>query len=244
MITLTIDTARGRSRFGLVTDALRDIGPVLREFDRYKRGKISELFASEGNGQWAPRSERSEDRGWQRALERVRRAPQGLLRRLTRDYGRALSRASAPRTVSLIGGMTATVTGKSNAVARRGFVLKAFEKILEGGDIAELRRFESPDRRLQKSVRGLEARLGRETARAQRAGQLLAGVAATIRSEIRGGTMTIDSAWDSPAVAALHDGATVGRGAVLPPRPFLEWDDSDVEFFRVLLRQRALLAWG
>jgi len=229
MLTLAVDTSRGRHRFTVLADAFKDLTPVLREFDKYKRGKISELFASQGRGEWPERSQRSEERGWQSALEQADRAPNQVLKKLRREYGRALWR-SADRG-----------EGKSNAVARCAFVVAEFERQMADGRL-DVSSFTHEDRRLQKSVRGLEGRLDRARARAQRAGQTLGKLPQTIRSTIRQGLLTIDSAWDSPAPLALQEGGKVGQGAELPPRPFLFWEDSDVEFLALLLKERGLLA--
>lgn len=229
MLDLAIDTSRGRHRFRVTADAYKDLTPVLREFDKYKRGKIAELFASGGRGEWPDRSERSEERGWQRAIEQAGRAPQQVLKKLRREYGRALWRSAG------------RAEGKSNAVARRAFVVAEFERQIADGRI-NVAGFTSEDRRLQKSVRGLEGRLGRATARAQRHGAILGKLSQTIRSTIKQGLLTIDSSWDSPAPLALQEGATVGNDAVLEPRPYLFWEESDVEYLALLLKERGLLA--
>lgn len=228
--TLTISTSEGERKFGLVLDSLKDLAPILREFDKVKRERIAELFESGGQGKWPEPSAKSQARGWKRAIEATQRAPTTLLRKLTREYGRAISRSAGRE-------------GVSNAVARRRIVLAKFERLLESGGPMALATFEDPDKRLEKSVRGLQARLDRGHARAGAKGRVLGNLPQTIRSAVRGGTLTIDSSWDSPAPNALNEGATVGGGAKLFEYRFLEWTPKDAEALLYLLRERAMIAW-
>jgi len=227
VLTLSVDTSEGRRRFGVLADSWKDLTPVLREFDRFKRGKIDELFDSQGKGTWPERSKRSEERAWDAATERAKAAPERVRRKLLREFVRAKKRRAAGK-------------GKENAVARRYFVLKEFERQVAGGRLDEAQ-LDAGDRRLVKSVRGLRDRLARQDARQ---GNLLGKVPQTIRSEIRGGVLTIDSRWDSPAALALQEGDTVNHGAELPPRPYLFWEPSDVEYLLVLFSERSMLAWA
>ena len=229
-ISMVVDATGARKRFDLLTDSYKDLTPVLAELSKFKQGKISELFASSGNGKWPPRSERSEQRGSARTAALLERAPETLKRKLGREYGRALKRQARGK-------------GKANTVARRAFVLAEFERQVESGHL-NVAAFEHEDKRLQKSVRGLATRMGRAEARAAARGQALGALPQTIRAAIKGGTLTIDSSWESPAPRALQDGATVGHGAELPARPFLFWEESDADYFRILLLKRGLIAWG
>jgi hypothetical protein len=83
---------------------------------------------------------------------------------------------------------------------------------------------------------------GRAQERARRSSKILGNLPQTIRSVIRQGLLTIESTWDSPAVRALNDGATVNNNATLPPRPFFEWEEEDVEYLVELFRRRSMLA--
>lgn len=244
ILTLTLNTAGAQRRFGVVVDSLKDLTPILKEFDKYKRAKIAELFESEGRGKWPARSDRSEERGWQRTIERAQAAPRTLLRKLQRELGRATKRRAKVFSSTSATELTHAGRRKSaeNAVARRSFVLAEFERQVESGQL-NVGGFENADRRLMKSVRGLQPRLERAYGRAQGKGQLLGNVPQTIRSTLKNGLLVIDSSWDSPAVKALNDGATVGNNAKLEPRPFLEWEESDVEYLALLFRSRAMLAW-
>ena len=243
MLTLSVDTSEGRRRFGVLADSWKDLTPVLREFDRYKRGKIDELFASGGNGQWPERSERSEQRGWAQAIDRATAAPTKLRRKLLREFSRAKKRlhAAEERSVGFADAADSkTMKSRRNAVARRYFVLKEFERQVGGGTLDESK-LDVSDRRLMKSVRGLQDRMGRQQGRE---GKLLGKLPQTIKSDIRNGLLIIDSRWDSPAPLALQDGATVNHGGELEPRPYLYWEPSDVEYLAVLLRERSMLAWA
>lgn len=246
-ITLTVNVAGGQRRFGVLVDALKDLTPVLREFDKYKRQNIAELFESQGHGKWPPRSERAEQAGAKRTIDAREAAPRGLLRKLSREHQRA--RIGAERKDAKVG-FFRSLTKKSraaserrqNTVARRAFVLGAFQEHI-AGELPNLAGFESRDRRLQKSVRGLEQRLGRAQERADAKGKVLGDLPRTIRSTLSNGRLVIDSAWESPAVAVLNDGGTVGRGAKVPARTYLEWTEDDVEHLASLFKARAMLAW-
>ena len=56
------------------------------------------------------------------------------------------------------------------------------------------------------------------------------------------GGLEIEIALDKPAV--LNDGGKIHNDAVVPPRPYLYWEPSDVEYLAVLLRARGLIAWS
>jgi hypothetical protein len=232
VLTLTVDTSEGRRKFGVFADAIKDLTPVLREFDKYKRARIQELFATGGHGQWAPRSERTDQRAAARLRDAETRAPTTLLKKLKRDHARAVARfekldATAP---------AKRVNSGRNAVARRAFAVQAFEKVAAGI-------FEQVDAKQEKILRRIAPRWERAQQRAAKKGNLLGGLAQTIESNISRGLLTIDSSWDSPAPAALQEGATVGHGAKLPGREWLSWEDADVDVLADLFEKRAMLAW-
>lgn len=233
VLTLTVDTSEGRRRFGVFADAAKDLTPVLREFDKYKRAKIADLFATGGGGKWPARSERSEQRGEARAAEATTRAPSTMLRKLNREYDRAAGKLE--RRIAK-GATEKQITSGRNAVARRAFVLEAFQSAAQGI-------FKSADPKEQRLLSRLAPRWERAQARAASKGNLLGGLAQTVRSTIKAGTLTIDSSWDSPAPAALQYGGTVGNDATLPPREWLAWEPEDVDMLTDLFEQRALLAW-
>lgn len=225
-VNLAIDTSEGRRKFGLVIQSYKDLTPVLREFERYKRQDIAEIFETEGHGTWPARSERAEQAGWQRALSFAHRAEGRLKKKLTRELNRAIKRRGRGK-------------GKENAVARRYFVLKEFERQVAGGRL-DVQNFTAEDRRLAKSVRGLRERFTR--AQTKSGERLLGRVPETIKARIHDGVLEIFSTW--PVARVHNDGATVNRGAEVPARTYLEWTPRDVEFFRVLLKERGLIAWS
>ncbi len=248
-ITITINTSEGQRRFGVLADALKDLTPVLREFDKFKRAKIAELFATQGHGKWPPLSASQQRAAELRQADAVLKAPQSLRVKLRREMRRAAR--GAKRKDARVGFLKSHLTTKGrsnkkkrwNTVARRGFVLQAFEELLESGPAASVANFESDDSRLQKSVRGLGARLERAYGRAAKKGQTLGNIPFTIRSVVKSGLLTIDSSWQSPAIRALNDGAVGGHGAKIPPRPFLFWEPEDIDELARLFTLRAMLAW-
>ncbi len=233
VLTLIVDTSEGRRRLGVFADAVKDLTPVLREFDKYKRAKIQELFATGGHGKWPARSERSDQRAAARVKAGNEQAPRSLLRKLQRAKKRAVDRWA--KTWETPGPLKRTTSAR-NAVARRAFVLEAFERASAGI-------FAPVDEKQQKLLLKLAPRWERAQARAARKGNLLGGLAQTVQSKISRGLLTIDSSWDSPAPGALQEGGTVGHGAKLPPREWLAWESDDVDVLTNLFEQRAMLAW-
>jgi hypothetical protein len=251
VLTLTVDTSEGRRKFGVFADALKDLTPVLREFDKYKQARIQELFATEGHGKWPARSERTQQRAAKRMTEAAERAPRSLAGKLRRDLGKAQKRLANidrpnPNVVhvaigDILPGVAAfekarRLRSAHNAVARRAFVLEAFERASAGI-------YAPVSDKEQKQLAKLAPRWERAQGRVAKSGKLMAGLARTIESKIARGLLTIDSSWDSPAPAALQEGATVGRGAKLPPREWLAWEPEDVDVLADLFHKRAMLAW-
>lgn len=236
VITLMADTSEGRRRFGVFADAMKDVNSVLRAFDDYKRGKIAELFATQGHGEWPARSDRSEGRGKARAKAAAERAPRTLLLKLKREHVRAEKRL-AKLDPHAFENARKLHSGR-NAVARRAFAVKAFESAVEGVFIAP------EDKKQEKVLAKLAPRWERAQARAARKGNVLGNLPQTIQSSVRGGLLTIDSAWKSPAPAVLQWGGKVGRGAEVPERIYLEWTAEDIEVLVNLFKTRAMLAWS
>jgi len=241
-LVLTIDTSEGRRRFGVLANAWSDLTPVLREFDKFKRGKIDELFESGGHGKWPARSEASEQRDWSKAVERANAAPERLRKKLTRELGLAMKRRrkTFEKTSATELNDSRIRQSRENAVARRYFVLKEFERQMAGGRLDD-GAFQGADRRLVKSVKGLQVRMARQVGKE---GNLLGKLPQTIRSRIERGTLVIDTSWNSPAARVLQEGGTVNNGAEVKPRPYLFWEPSDVEYLMFLLRERSMLAWA
>lgn len=245
-VLLTLDATQARRRFDLLTDSYQDLNPVLAELSKFKQAKIADLFASGGAGRWPEASGRTQQRQWKGALASAKSAPEALrgkldleLRRARKRLEQLVERGVVTRT-DRRGRIKDVRKGAVNAVARRAFVAAEFERHMQAGSEIGAAPTTTPEQ--AKAAKGLGARLQRAVGRAQK--RPLGHLAQTIRATIQGGILTIDSDWNSPAPLALNDGATVGHGAKVEPRPFLYWDESDAEYFRLLLLERGLLAWS
>jgi len=235
VLTLTADTSEGRRRFGVYADTVKDINSVLRTFDEWKRQRIQELFATGGHGQWPERSERSQQRGEARAVAAAGAAPAALLKKLKREYDRAKNKLDRLDPTALENARR--LHSGRNAVARRAFVLKRFEEAAAGVFTP------AADAKEQRLLARIAPRWERQQARAAAKGRVLGNLPQTVRSQVKGGLLTIDSSWDSPAPAALQEGAKIANDATLPPRPWLYWEPEDIEMLAELFKKRAMLAW-
>lgn len=96
------------------------------------------------------------------------------------------------------------------------------------------------DLRLAKSLQKLPERMKR--AADKYGGQVLGRVAASIYVKISKGVLVMGS--KIPWAGAHNEGDTVGKGAHLPPRTFLEWTPEDFDQFVAMATDRGLTAYG
>lgn len=230
-LTLAVDTSEGRRRLELLTDRLSDLSPVLREFDKYKRERVQAIFDAQGPG-WAPRAD---GKGADQVLaERETKIRQGALEELRSALLSNVRRASK---------RVRTGKGKVSAKLRADMVLAQFDDMLKNGSVD----FDALAGRTRKGAvdqRFFKARTGRAVSRYRgaedAAKRLLGKIPQSIVSKVEKGLLTIEST--IPWAGVQNEGGTVGRDAEIPARPFLFWDDVDLGFLVILLREAGLLA--
>ncbi len=224
-LSLTIDTSEGRRRLDLLSSRLSDLTPVLREFDKYKRERVQAIFDAQGPG-WEPRAKPHAGAELQRREAGIREAALGSLRKsLLYDVKRAKRRADAGK-------------GRVSAMIKREAVLDRFDEQVANGAI-DFDALANGDKRfLRRNPRAIARYKGAgEIAR-----RLLGKIPQSIVSKIEKGLLTIES--KIPWAGIHNEGGTAGNDAEIPARTFLEWDDIDLGFLVILLREAGLLAIG
>lgn len=240
MITLTVDTGAAVRKIDTLATSIADLAAPFAAWNKWYRQKVQKKFDEGGPG-WPPtkkqasagaavnawnryydkaKKEGGKDLGIERIAsggDAVKQLGDALLRRkLQRELKRATKRYARG--------------GSAAAMQRRYAVLQEFERIAAGGvPIATL----TADKRLEKSVAGLRAR--HERAHAKAAGRPLGRIASSIKSKITRTDITVSS--EIPWAGVQNKGGTVGHGAKLPARPFLELDDEDIEMLVTLIEE-------
>lgn len=227
-LTLAINTTAGRRRLETVVERLQDLTPILRRFGAYLRAKAKLRFTSEGPG-WPALSQPTGHGLIQRFTGRITRL--GSLRETT---AHKRLRAQLQRDVR-----------KDTLDAR---VLGAFERATRskgGGRLGELVRASVRDEKLKGRLLRVAKDLDRAHAGKARTGQraiarhhhLLGRLASTIRATVKKKELLVMSIVDW---AGVHNvGGSVGHGAHVPARTFLELEDADVDVLRDLVIHRA-----
>lgn len=211
-ITLTVNTEGAEHKIQAIVDSLEDLKPALAAFNLYKRKQVQEIFDAEGPGWLATKREQSDnhaDVAEKRIAASKQLADQMLRKKLKRDVQRAQKRELKGK-------------GTAEAVARRYAVLKEFERLAAGGSPTY---GTTGDAKLDKSVHGLRNRM--QKAHTKVANRKLGRMASSIQSKLTKYDLTIQSI--IPWSQAHNKGATVGHGAKLPQRQFLDITDQDIK---------------
>lgn len=205
--------------FGSPQQVQRTLRAALKVFDKYYRGRVSQRFAAQGPG-WPARAEDGGE-------SRERAASAIAQKTVERKLKRALKNAS--RRFLRDKGSLATV-------ARRARVIEEFHRQLGGATSP----FYSPDKRLTRSVSKLRERVERAEKSTSRS--LLGRLPSTMKSKVEGATLVVRSS--AKFSGALNDGAVVGHGAEVPPRPFNYFDELDVEVLVEIVENMIITGWS
>lgn len=224
--TFTVDTTGGERKFDLLFDAWKDARPVLREFNKYKRAEIDELFKTDGHGTWPERVTTDSTKTHEGKVEDIkRRALSNLRRSLSYDLKRATRRHDSGK-------------GSATAMIRRKQALEKFDEATKRG-APDFDALAGGDKRFYRN----NARYVNRYQKAEEiASQQLGKIAQAFESKFGPGYLEITNkipwAW-------VHNegGVKVGRGAVTRRRRFAELTDKDADFLASLLLEAGLLAW-
>lgn len=226
VVTIVVDTRSGRQRFQLLERQLSDLRDVLREFGAIKQQQIEALAASGGNGQWPERAEPEREARTEAKAEEIRKRSIASLRKsLLYDVKRAQRRYEKGK-------------GSATAIIRREAALERLNEQIERGRLD----FESLAGGDKRFLRRNPRAIGRYRDARQLAERLLGKVPTTNKAESSARELVIS--WLIPWAGVHNEGGKVGRGAELPERRFAEWTEQDVEILTLLLRAKALIAWG
>lgn len=250
MFDLTINTTAGRRRLRVLAESYYGgLLPVLRDWDKFKRGEIDDIIASEGAGKWPPlaketaaakpTAERVELMNVVRGIgprggSRIRR--QGVLKLLDQaarfEMRAERARTEKARTTALIRAKARTDTLQSIVNIWGGSA-----KIRDVDALVNLAERDLLTRARRRAKLIGKARYRNEEASTKMLGQL----GKTFRSTIQDGTWTFDSSW--PIAGVHNEGATVGRGARIPERRFAELTPENVELLVQLLVRHGIAAF-
>lgn len=222
MLTLTIDTTRGRRRLELLGASLADVQASLRPFGKYLRNKAKQRFAAEGPG-WPAlaqstghrlihtRTSRVTVSGHIREGERFK-----LLRQqLQRDV--RSGRANVELLLALHRSTRATGGGALGEALRRNAASWGDKPPRYARELSNIARD------LDREHAGKKRKRGRAIARHKLLGKLAGAmfVAMERRAVLVGNRV----AW-----AGVHnEGGAAGRGATIPARTFNEIEPEDID---------------
>jgi phage gpG-like protein len=219
VITLRVSVNGNLREVETIAEHLSDLEVPLKAWNQYKRKQVQEIFDAGGPG-WPQKKEGGSGDGARGSEASVRRRADDILRnKLRKELKRAQRRHASGR---------GDATKSAAAMARRYAVLKEFERIVSGG---EVRLGSTGDAKLDKSVRGLRDRHARAAVKA--AARPLGRIAQSIKSKVEKHAVEIKST--IPWAGAHNEGATVGHGAKLPERQFLDLTDADVDVLLILI---------
>jgi phage gpG-like protein len=198
---------------------LDDLEIPLELWNKYKRKKVQEIFDAGGPG-WPPKEtgggageNRSSEASVRRRADQIMRVKlQKELRRAQRKYVNAKGDASK----------------SAAAMKRRYTVLKEFERLAAGGEPSGA---STGDAKLDASVHRLRERHARAAVKA--ASRPLGRIAASIKSKVEKFSVEIKST--IPWAGAHNEGDTVGHGAELPQRQFLDVTEEDLAVLLILI---------
>lgn len=215
----------------LMVDSIGELRPVFVRFSPYMRAEIDAVFSSGGQGAWPERAQGGDERQQSTAAARIEKikATQydslaGAIRSSQRKVQRKIDR---------------TPFSESKITQRQRKSVARYDE-----QLAELVRVAAGGPRNPTAHKVLYERIGRREQRAEKkiaaieSGQLLGRVANSF-----GITITKDG-WamfsSIPWAGAQNEGATVGHGARLPARTFLEWTPERITKFVELVQEHML----
>lgn len=224
MLTLRFDDGGVIRSLDLAIDSLKDLGPIFGRYIKWLRPEIDKVFEQQGPG-WAPLAEatlESRKMRMEAVAEKIRSGSMRTLdRRLSAETGRVLRKLEKRRALMDKSERGQKLLGRAEkSLARQRVIREEFERRQAGiaGPV---------DKETAKATKKLGERIERRQARADEkirkfeSGEALGAIASSIGYEVKGATLTVFS--HIPWAGAHNDGATVGHGARLPQRKFLEW---------------------
>lgn len=232
MLTLRFDDGGVIRSLDLAIDSLGDLKPIFARYIKWLRPEIDKVFQQQGPG-WAPLAESTQE-GRQAKLEavaeKIRSGSMNTLRRkLGAESGRVQRKLEKRAALMDRSERGQKLLGRAQKSAERQRVIREeFERRAAGiaGPV---------DRATAKATKKLGERIGRRQQRAEdkiaayERGDVLGAIASSIGYEVQGSTLTVLS--HIPWAGAHNDGATVGHGARLPERKFLEWTPERIAKF-------------
>lgn len=225
MLTIEVEVEGAKRELNLLAGRFKDLLPIMSAFSAYMREDVQRVFDSEGNGQWAPRKEASQqayNRTIESRIEKVERNKyRGLQSRLQAEKRRAIKTATRKPATS------------EKQEQRRARSLERKES-----QIAEVSRLSAGGQLQPKGQAGLYKRVERRIVQAQKKidaikeGKALGRLAnsCAIEFDQKQWQMASKVSW-----AGVHnDGGRAGHGAVMPKRTFLEWTNQRLDKFEEL----------
>lgn len=197
----------------LLAESFAELRPVFAEFSRYMREEIDQVFASQGGGSWPQRSAEGQAAFDQTKVARIERIRAGTYNSLR---GRLRSeKKKAERRLAKTASDSKLSASRRRSVLRYEAQLAELDRLAQGG---------------QKDQKGMARFYQRATRREERAAKKIAAVESGALLGQIANSFSIEfdkTQWSMfsriPWAGVQNDGGTVGNGAVLPARRFLEW---------------------
>lgn len=214
MLTIKYDDGGVSRSLDLMADSFAELGPVFRPFAKYMRKEVQAVFDSGGEGEWAPRTAESQAQYDETKAARIKKIEAGKYTSLIGSL--RSSQKKVQRRIDRNPG------GDSKLTARREKSIARYES-----QVAEVQRVAAGGAHNPAGQKKLYERIGRRDERAAKkiqaveSGALLGSIANSFRITWDKSSWTMAS--EIPWAGAHNDGATVGHGATLPRRRFLEW---------------------
>ena len=197
----------------VMADSFSELGPAFAQFTKFMRDEIDEVFRTGGNGSWPARSEEAEERQKTTIAVRIEKIERnkytslsGALRSEQRRAERRLAKTPASN--------SKLTERRRRSVQRYEAQAAELERYVKGGERAAgfKRLYERAGRREQRAAAKVEA---------VRRGDLLGRIAQSfsVRFDKKSWEMFSRIRW----AGAQNVGDTVGHGAKLPARTFLDW---------------------
>lgn len=223
MIALRVSVNGNVRTIETMATRLEDLTLPLMQWNKYKRKQVQGIFDAGGPG-WPAKA--GAKHGPQTASQAD--ATAAKTKALADNLLRIKLRAELRRAQRKHARGKGNEAKSAQSIARRYAVLKEFERLAAGGDPTKGM---TGDAKLDKSIRGLRERHARASAKA--ASRPLGRIASSIKSKVERSTVTVYST--IPWAGAHNDGATVGHGAKLPQRQFLDVTEADTAILLMLI---------
>lgn len=220
MLTLKYDDGGVQRSLDLAIDSVSDLKPIFARFIKYLRPEIDKVFQAQGPG-WAPLADSSMEVRKQKleaVAEKIRSGSMRTLdRKLSSESGRVLRKLEKRAKLMDHSERGQKLLGRAQKSVERQKAIRAeFERITAGqaGPIAK------PAKKLGERIERRQVR-AEEKIKKYESGEVLGAIASSIGYEIKGANLEVFS--HIPWAGAHNEGATVGHGARVPERKFLEW---------------------